>query len=69
MFLILQRADYNSYFQISTITAHPAGHVRELQESVDTYLAQCQDTYNMATICEVMSAFLLAAVVDWLINV
>ena len=55
MFLILGGRDYDCYFQISTITAHPAPHVKELQESVDTYLAQCQDSYNMNTIYEVIS--------------
>ena len=29
--------------------------LKELQESVDTYLAQCQDSYNMNTIYEVIS--------------
>lgn len=64
MFLILQRGDhnYNSYFQISSISAQAGAHVRELQESVDTYLARCQDNYNMSTICEVIQSISVSLV-------
>ena len=31
----------------------PGEHVAELQRSVESYLSQCHDNYNMAGICEV----------------
>ena len=31
----------------------PSEHVAELQRSVESYLSQCHDNYNMAGICEV----------------
>ena len=36
--------------------------MRELQESVDTYLARCQDNYNMSSICEVIQSISVSLV-------
>ena len=41
-----------TFFQIPSGSS-PSEHVAELQRSVETYLSQCHDNYNMAGICEV----------------
>jgi len=51
--------------QISSISAQAGAHVRELQESVDTYLARCQDNYNMSTICEDVMSQICSTLFDY----
>ena len=48
----IKRLSTSKHYQVPG-SSSPSEHVAELQRSVETYLAQCHDNYNMSGICEV----------------